>query len=190
MVSREGTEQGLNARDAYVTCTCDVQPRIPVTYTSHYPERISRRVIPCSLELRNPFLSIPIQNRTPQSLTAGVRSRTEFFNVSPVAGNPLRVFLTMGEHRRGIIMNPIDPTPQALARLCSEIPQTSEVVRLPLVAFARHSRAAWRSGGDRRERAPPWFCGSFRAILTGSGSSIARFGRLTKFFSTSTTLPL
>jgi hypothetical protein len=43
MVSSEGTEQTMNTRDAYVTCTRDVQPRIPVTYTSHYPERISRR---------------------------------------------------------------------------------------------------------------------------------------------------
>jgi hypothetical protein len=75
VVSSEGTEQTMNTRDAYVTCTRDVQPRIPVTYTSHYPERISRRVIPCSLELRNPFLSILIQNRTAKRLTAAVQSR-------------------------------------------------------------------------------------------------------------------
>jgi|GEM_PF-5730203 len=54
VVSREGTEQTLNTRDAGVTLTCDVQLRLPVTYASHIPEGISRRVIPCSNELRNP----------------------------------------------------------------------------------------------------------------------------------------
>ncbi len=89
MLSNPGTEQGLNARDAYVTCTRDVALRLPVTYASHYPEWISRRVIPCSVELRNPFLSIPIQNGTPQRLTAGVRNRTQQTQVSRF---PLRGF--------------------------------------------------------------------------------------------------
>lgn len=65
MVSGDGTEQGVNTRDGYVTRTCDVALQNTVTCTSHIPEGIQKKLSAFLGNADTPILSALNQNRTP-----------------------------------------------------------------------------------------------------------------------------